>query len=396
MEIREVLHIGVGRCGNHIVDGLVRANGSFIGLLYNTAANDLNALESYLNEYVGAMLIPNADGSGKDRDIAKTHAINNRQNFEDMLSSKYSALNNFVFYFSMDGGTGSGCAPELIRYVHELYEGGCTIHIVAAVRSKLTSKIQLENTKACWNDINVLRSEGIIKSIMLIDNDLKSEQEVNDEVVKSIIYSYSMKDLDYSGAIDSTDMAKYFNAVGYRTVYRLNNNIKSFEDSLKEAIEESVFLKPEKYVLSEKFIEEIKNSPLLTDEEKEIKIKIENDYNGKYKCEQLLGLIQSNRYKVEDVLSNIKAIDNNKIGEQNANVIGLSGMDVPLYKFDEVVSKLKMATLDASIKKKEIVFYEEEKEEDDSNKIIGRRGLARKRKSVDDILNKDLFRPKSK
>lgn len=398
MEIKDTLHIGVGRCGNHIVDTIVRAsNNSFIGMLYNTAANDANDLETYIEETAGALMLPNADGTGKDRDTAKQHAKKNRPLFESFLTDKYSMANNFTFYFSMDGGTGSGCSPELMRYVYELYDGACTIHMAGAVRSKYVSKVQLENIKACWNDINMLIKEGIIQSVMLIDNDSRDTiEEINAEVAQAICYAYSMKDLDNSGAIDTTDMSKYFNAVGYRTVYRLNNSVKDFKESLESAIENSVFVKPDKYEVSEEFINEIKNSNLLTDEEKEIKIQNEYNFNGKYKCDQLLGVIQPTRYKLDEVLSTIKAVDNNKIGYQDANVIGLSGMDIPSYKFDEVVSQLKMATLDASIQKKEVFFYEENIDKNESaSKPSGRRGLARKKKSIDEILNKDVFRPKS-
>lgn len=396
MENREVLHIGVGRCGNNLVDKLIKVSENFVGVLYNTAANDVNALDSFIDATAGVFLIPNADGTGKDRDIAKEYAIKNRSSFEELLG-KYSTSNNFVFYFSMDGGTGSGCTPELIRFVHAMYQDECTIHVVGAVRSKNASRVQLENTNSCWNELIALKEEGIIKSIMLIDNDSRdSIEEINAEAIEAISYAYSMKDLDYSGAIDTKDMSNYFNAVGYRTVYKLNNKNDNFIDSLEKAIEESVFLKPDKYEVSQEFIESVNNSILLNEEEK--KIKLEGEKGFMYKCDQLLAVIQRTRYKIGDVLKTIKTIVDSKIGEQDVNIVGLSGMDMPLYKFNEVISRLKMASLDLNIKKKEMTFYNEEiiKEDSEPSKAKGRRNAARKRKSIDEILNKDVFRPKSK
>ena len=226
MENKEVLHIGVGRCGNAIVDGLVRSNKGLVGLLYNTAANDVNMLDSFLDGTAGVILIPNADGSGKDPKLAKEYALANMDMFEDQLG-RYSMSNNFVFYFSMDGGTGSGCSPELIKHVHSIYGDTCTINVVPFIRSKNLSQEQLENVKNCWREIDKLKEKRIIKSIMIVDNDSRETiEEINRETIKLINYSYSLKDLDDSGAIDTTDMGRYFNQPGYRTVYHLDNKHK--------------------------------------------------------------------------------------------------------------------------------------------------------------------------
>lgn len=391
MENREVLHIGVGRCGNAIVDGLSRANSSFIGMLYNTAANDLNELESYIDG-IGTVLIPNADGTGKDRDLAKEYAIARKDMFEDKLSASFSMCKYFVFYFSMDGGTGSGCSPALIEILHDYYNGECEISIVATIRSKHASKVQLENTKACWNDLKELQSRGIIKSLMFIDNDAReSEEEINGEVIRTLAYSYSLKDLDDSGAIDTTDMGRYFNATGYRTAYVLNNKYGNFSEALKNAIDESVFLKPEKYEITEEIIDSIKNNELLSEKEKEIKIEEESKFS--YRVKQLIGLIQTTRYKISDVLGTINAVDNNKIGVNDNNVIAISGMDIPPYKFNEVNSRLKMASIDLNIQKKEVSFYDEVITKEEPSPVSkGRRNTGRKRKSIDDILNKNAWR----
>lgn len=399
MENKEVLHIGVGRCGNAIVDGLVRSNKSLVGLLYNTAANDVNMLDSFLDGTVGVILIPNADGTGKDPKLAKEYALANIDMFEDQLR-RYSMSNNFIFYFSMDGGTGSGCSPELIKHVHSIYEDTCTINVVAFIRSKNLSKEQLENVKNCWNELDKLRdtknNKGIIKSIMIIDNDSRETiEEINMEAVRLINYSYALKEIDDSGSIDTTDMGRYFNQPGYRVVYHLDNKHKDFETALEDAIKNSILLKPNKYSTTDEFIDLVNSSDLLNEEEK--KIKIEQDKKFKYKCRQLIGTIQKNKFNLTNVLTTIKAISNNKIGVNDNNVICMSGMDMPLYKMNEVISKLKMASLDLVLKEETSSFNEDIDISDNENsttKMPGRRKPVRKRKSVDEIFNKDIWRNK--
>lgn len=391
MENKEVLHIGVGRCGNNIVDGLVRGNNNLVGMIYNTAHNDVSTLESFIEEEVGVVLIPNADGSGKNRDLAKTYANKNMNLFEQQIK-KYSVSTNFVFYFSMDGGTGSGCTPELIKYLHDNLDYEHDINVVMMMRSENLSKVQLENTKACNNEIIELKRKGIVKSIMIIDNDSRDTiEEVNSEVVKAISYSYGLKDFDDSGAIDTTDMSRYFNAIGYRVIYMINNKIDDFEKALEDAIEKSVFLKPDKYILTDEHVNKIENSEILSDEEKATKIEQERKF--KYKCDQLLGLLQPNRYKVQNVLDVVKRIYNHKLGVNDVNIIGMSGMDTPDYKINDVISRLKMASLDLDLKKKDELFYDEIIEDVvDSPKAKERKRGGKKKKSIEEILNKDLWR----
>ena len=395
MENREVLHIGVGRCGNVIVDGLIRSNKSFVGLLYNTAANDMNELESFEEETAGILLVPNADGSGKDPKLAKRYAINNIDFFEEQLR-KYSMSNNFVFYFSMDGGTGSGSTAELIKCIYSLYQGGCSINVVPFIRSKFLSKIQLENTISCWREINTLAKQGVINSVMYVDNDSRdTEEEINEEFIRLTNYAYSLKDMDNYGTLDTTDMGRYFNEKGYRAIYYLDNKQKDFETALNLAIEKSIFLKPNRYN-NEKMLELINNDITLTDEEKEFKC--DSEKKTMYQCIQLIGTIQENKFEQSDVLSTIKAVGNHKLGCNPNNVICMSGMKVPKYKLEDVKSKYKMAQMD-------FMAMENDEDDDSLDELIGdisiavgsamptkRKKLGRQRKNVDDMFNKDLWK----
>ena len=395
MEAIEVLHIGVGKCGNNFVDGLVRANkdSALVGMLYNTAANDVSTLDTFLEEEVGYVIIPNADGSGANRNLAKQYAIKNMPLFEERIR-KYATANNFTFYFSMDGGTGSGCTPELIKYLDENLGYDHTCNVVMAMRSKNLSKAQLENTRACYNEIMELHKQGIIKSIMIIDNDSrKTIEEVNMDAVRDISYSYSFKAADDLGVIDTTDMGNYFNSVGYRTVYTLNSNIDSFEKALEDAIEKSVFLKPDKYVVTEEFKSKLKSDSNFTEQEKNTMLEMENNY--KFSCNSLIGLIQTTRYKVEDVLATIKKKLHSKLGENDVNVIGLGGMNIPQYKIKEVISQIKMASFEARTEENNIIFYNEEL--DDNTEEVQpktRRRTPVKKKSMSEIFDKNMWKNK--
>lgn len=250
MDIKDLLNIGIGRCGNNLVDEIIKQDKRFAGLLINSAKNDVVILDSYKNERASVFLFNNTDGSGMNRDTADKYAKNNIQRFADEMSN-YSAFKMFSFYFSTDGGTGSGSAPRLIEATRRLYPN--IPIIVYAVLPKLpNTKVALENSLDCIDDILRLYEERdrygnrYINSFRFIDNNKRNTfEEINSEAVIDITETFKVNKYNTNGVTDSEDSYRVLSQDGYGVTLRLNNNIADINEAVKAAKEESVFVTPD-------------------------------------------------------------------------------------------------------------------------------------------------------
>ena len=158
-------------------------------------------------------------------------------------------------------------------------------------------------------------------------------------------------------------------------------------------MKKSVFLKPDKYVVTEEFKSKLKSDSNFTEQEKNTMLEMENNY--KFSCNSLIGLIQTTRYKVEDELATIKKKLHSKLGENDVNVIGLGVMNIPQYKIKEVISQIKMASFEARTEENNIIFYNEEL--DDNTEEVPpktRRRTPVKKKSMSEIFDKNMWKNK--
>lgn len=174
-----VLMLGVGQCGNRILDAVNKE--AFSGstrlskyysrqkfpsrvdtLAINTAVNDLKELK--FTSARDRFHVPNLHGVGANRSIGKQGFWDNR----DMIMEEIEKRGDFDIAFvitSASGGTGSSFAPLLI---HELKEQYKDISVVAVVVLPFREEgsLYLQNAAFSMRDIIEVEADGVI----LVDN----------------------------------------------------------------------------------------------------------------------------------------------------------------------------------------------------------------------------------
>lgn len=258
MEIKKLLQVGVGKAGNTVLDGMMTLDPRYVGLFINTAKKDMINLDNFNED--NYYKIPQVDGTGRDREKAKEYVLRWQQSFVDLMLS-YDDFDTIVFYFSLDGGTGSGCTPSLMHMVKKLYmdnfEKDVNIIAVGILPKSNISVNGLYNTIECWNEMMKLvgtdKDRGVINSLYLVDNNKRDTYEdINKAVTESLNLAFTFNDYDMEGELDSSDSFNINVGSGYDSCYNLilnmSNKYKTVDDAIIDAQENSVFVLPENYV----------------------------------------------------------------------------------------------------------------------------------------------------
>lgn len=357
MDVKKVLSIGVGKCGNVLVDELSMRSRMYNCLLVNTSQKDLQSLESYEEERASAYLIPNADGSGGNRDKAKAYGKNNKQAFFSVVE-KYPLCNYFMFYFSMDGGTGSGASIELMSVLRQVYEDSVRIIAIAVWPDDKASKHSLQNAIACCNDLGLLQEKGIIDGIRFIDNNKRDTyEEINKLAIDDIETALTLHEHDKTGVIDEEDSLIINSGVDYHFTLNLPNGFRKVKDAIESAIEKSVFVVPDRF----------KESPAIFD----------SDY--------VAILLQEGRYDMEDALKYFKEYKKKSKGiSTGRNIVSLTGLNVPFSRREEI-KNLLLNKKDDQRSRNTNIFEDEEVEIDQSEPALKNRRI--KSKNIKSLFN---------
>ncbi len=301
MDKSRILLIGTGRCGNKIVDEMLETDGRYTGLFINTTDVDLSDLENAKQR--NTFIVPNASGTGKNRNTAKQYVQEEDQKILDRIS-KYTQQDTIICIASADGGSGSGITPLLINLINAIIEGK-TINLVAVLPRYNEGKRALENTIAFWNEVMKLYSRGIIKSIMLVDNNKRdTDTEINEKLIEDLDAC-----LGAEGLTDETDSWVVNNDRGYKIVLNLEEGYDTVEEAIDACIAESVFIYPE---------EAFKN------------------------CNSILGLLNPEAYDIESAKNQYSAKNFKKYGEsEDYNTLILGGCRIPREAIDVYVEQLE-------------------------------------------------------
>lgn len=264
MEVKSLLQIGVGKTGNVLLNEMMNLDGRYVGLFINSAKKDMYDLDNCTKE--NSFNIPQVDGTGRNRQKAKEYIMRWRESFFDLLY-KYSDYDTLAYYFSFDGGTGSGSVPTLIALSKNLFKEhfGKDINIIAVgvLPKTSVSSNGLNNTMECWNDIiklstNHLDSEGKVKydengqemnptinTLYLIDNNKRETfEEINNEAVNALHMAYNFDSYDIGGDIDTNDSTNINIANGYNLILPLSNKYNDVSTAILDSQENSVFALP--------------------------------------------------------------------------------------------------------------------------------------------------------
>lgn len=266
MEIKSLLQIGVGKTGNVLLDGMMSLDNRYVGLFINSAKKDMEFLENYTEE--NSFAIPQADGSGKNRAKAMQYVLKWKDSFRELLS-QYRGYNTIVFYFSTDGGTGSGCVPGLAKFTKNLfkqeYEKDVDIIMVAALPKTNVSINGLKNSMECWNDIMKLKTDHLdeqgnvmtdeygqpkkptVSTVYFIDNNKRETlEEINEEATAALNMAFNFNTFDINGDIDTNDSKNINVEDGYNLILPLPAGCKTEEEAIIQAKEDSVFVLPDR------------------------------------------------------------------------------------------------------------------------------------------------------
>ncbi len=264
MEIKNLLQVGVGKAGNVLLNDMMNLDPRYVGLFVNSAKGDMENLDNFSKE--NSFSIPQTTGSGKNRNKAKEYIIRWKESFFELLSS-YSEFDVIVFYFSLDGGTGSGSVPTLATLTKNLfrehYGKDVTIIAVGTMPNSSVGLNGLRNTQDCWNDIVKLMNNHkdengdvmideygdevtpTINTLYLIDNNKKNGdyEEINAEAVETLHLAFNFDTLNYSGDLDKNDSANINLSRGYNLLLKLDE-AEDEAQAILDAKENSVFVIP--------------------------------------------------------------------------------------------------------------------------------------------------------
>lgn len=381
MEVKSLLQIGVGRTGNVLLNEIMNLDGRYVGLFINSAKKDMFDLNKC--EKDNSFNIPQVDGTGRNRQKAKEYIMKWKESFFDLLY-KYSEYDTITFYFSFDGGTGSGCVPTLINLAKNMFKQNFDkdINIIAVgVLPKITvSSNGLNNTKECWNDIiklstNHLDSDGNIKideygqemkptinTLYLIDNNKRdSYEEINTEAVNALNMAYNFDSYDIGGDIDTNDSTNINISNGYNLIMPLSPKYNDVSTAILDSQENSVFALP-----------------------------TGGNYISKY-----LGILTSpDLYSSEDILAiTDRATEDTYVAmSEEENVIFFGGLQIPKSPIENISAELENRKNDGRVHS-ENLFVKIEREnivnKTENNKTKSINISPKKRKN---LISDDLFK----
>lgn len=366
MEIKKLLQIGVGKTGNIILNEMMNLDGRYVGLFINTAKKDMISLENF--DETNYYKIPQVDGTGRDREKAKNYLVKWKDSFVDLMLS-YDDFDTIVFYFSTDGGTGSGCSPTLINMVKGLYMNNFNKEIniiaVAVMPNNDVSINGLRNSLECWNDLLTLKKNGIINTLYLVDNNKRETyEEINKEVANSLNIAFTFDSFDPIGTIDTSDSFNLNLANGYNLILKLSNRYKNVEDAILEAQEKSVFVLPS---------------------------------DGNYASNYLGVLLEKDNYSSDDVLTIVSKgrIETYCGVSEDESVILFGGLQIPNGAIDVIEETIKNSdgkiiennidSLFVKIEEKDIVEGKNEE------KVVSQ-PMQKSSRNIRKMANDDLFK----
>ena len=307
MDKKKILFIGVGAAGNKIVNEFLKIDSRYRGLFVNTTSKDLEKLEK-ANLDSNVFLIPNADGTGKNRDKAKDYVKDDLYSLMDVLNT-YKQQNTVYVVFSMGGGTGSGISP-LIPAIFAQRFPDKTINMIGVKPSLRSSKKVLNNSLECWNDL--MKMKKLVNSFMFVDNDKNNnEEEINKAAVKEFDDLLNVSVASSVNVIDSADLNTILSAKGSTHFYQLDDEYADdIETALNKAVKKSMFIEPES--------------------------------RKRIRCEYLGVSLHSSKFKVEDVEDNFRVREDSFYGNNDKyNFVIMSGCSMPFEMVELIEEELK-------------------------------------------------------
>lgn len=333
MRKSDVLGIGCGGCGNKLLNTFLDLDPRYTGIFMNTNLSEMEDLKHF-DRKRRCFYVPNADGTGKDRNLAEEYIKDEAPKFAEMI--KKFTQTNVVFFTSGNGGTGSKAVIMLSRLVKRLCPDK-TISVVATFPSIKESDIDFDNAIDFWNELNTYKynmttQKGFIDNIQLIDNNKSvDENEINIKAMKELDDSFSIAE----GKLDNTDVERYHTSKGYKVILELDDANIDIKSAIDKAIANSMYFIP-----------------------------------GNLDCDVMVGDININNFKLPEIQDEIEIFGFKKFneGSEGKSVLLLGGCIMPTDAIElvqEASKELRRKKRQRNIQEDYIVKKHSNKEEHD-------------------------------
>lgn len=215
--MKKTLLIGTGAGGNkavlRVLDLCEITKDDVI--LVNSTSKDIP------DEWDGKRIIlsTNDAGCGKERGVAKEMTLTAIQSGMFNIEELVENYDKVVIVASLEGGTGSGSAPILAKYVSQVF--GKNTHIIGFKGFEEDPR-GLQNTVEFFQDlgdeivVQCINNKAFLKEAG--NSKFKAEQLANNELAKRLRLLDGTDLVASEQNIDSTDLYKVTNTVGYTTV----------------------------------------------------------------------------------------------------------------------------------------------------------------------------------
>lgn len=237
MNKNDVLFVGVGQAGGNLVSDLMKRDRRYKGLFINTCHNDFVALDNATDKYI----IANADGTGKNRKLAKQYARNDILSIVDEIK-KYPMAKVIYFVFSTGGGSGSGITPVLMDVMKnriKIKKKICGIIMMPSIYKSIQAQ---NNGIECWNE---LMQNNCFDSLLVLDNSKakgkNSESQINESFCDLFDNFMEMSTPHKDGVIDTHEIEILGTTKGLTFIYELENSQEHTKIKLAKAMANNVF-----------------------------------------------------------------------------------------------------------------------------------------------------------
>ncbi|WP_048144169.1 cell division protein FtsZ [Methanothrix harundinacea] len=260
-----VLMLGIGQCGNRILDAVNReafGGSSRLSKYYsrqkfpsrvetlaiNTAVNDLKELR--FTAAKDRLHVPNLHGVGANRGIGKQGFWENRE----MIMEEIERRGDFDIAFVMtsaSGGTGSSFTPLVVHELRERYKK-ITVIPVMVLPFREEGSIYLQNAAFSMRDIMEVESDGII----LVDNqylkrlsgDIKTAYDkINEMVAERLLFLIESLDSEMLSVTDLGDFKTVMKGglgMGTLGFYESDKKTASLTSAIESSLKPSGLLYP--------------------------------------------------------------------------------------------------------------------------------------------------------
>lgn len=241
MEKDKILLVGLGQCGNTLVNEMINKNKRYAGIFINSSLGDLAKLNNANNN--NTFIFNGTDGAGRNRKLAQSFIQDDIMRLSTFLL-KFNQFKTFVLFSSLDGGSGSGSLPLIIKTLKLKLFKNSIINVIGVIPKTTEDTLKLENTLQCCVELEQVLPH--MNSIRFINNDTRDTySEINSEALTEIDMCYSVLGKHQEDSIDLQDSYNVNSCSGYSVSLILPDRYNSIEEAMKVAKENSVFALPD-------------------------------------------------------------------------------------------------------------------------------------------------------